>query len=129
MKVSTEGFLVDWRQVVTPSSAQESMLVIDRRRVRREHRPPMRPIAHPELRYSQSRKLRDDMHPVFRWLKGVPLDVIDEKLGDIVVGLTEEDVRHTANGLSRSVKKLGDKGALELAARVGYLLSRLQRRI
>ena len=120
---SKNSFL--WKQIPTPSGVQESMLVIDRRQPRRH--PPTRPVAHPELRYYESRKLRDDAHPVFRWMEGVPLDVIDEKLGDIVMELADEDVKRAANALSKGVKKLGYKGALELVARVGYLLSELEK--
>lgn len=135
MKVSKDDFPLGWKQIPTPSSVQDSMLVVDRRQgeiISRRHRhPPTRPIAHPELRYYQSRGFRDDTHPVFEWLKDVPLDVIDEKLGDIVMELAEDgrevDVRKTANGLSKGVKKLGYKGALELVARVGYLLSELEK--
>ena len=61
-------------------------------------------------------------------MEGVPLDVIDEELGNIVMELArrEVDVRRAANALSR-MKKLGYKGSLKLVARVGYLLAELEK--
>lgn len=116
-----------FRQVYTRTGIQDSMLVMDMGEVDREKDSYLRVLAHPDLAYYESRRLRDDTHPVFRWMAGVPLDVIDTTLRGIVVEVEDPIVKRAARVLSKQVDKLGERGALELVARVGALLGWIEK--
>jgi hypothetical protein len=74
--------------------------------------------------YKDSR--RENVHPAFDFLQEYKLSDIDDLINVIDARVADEDefveVRQLANRLAKQVRGLGYYGALELIARVGYLL-------